>query len=215
MSSYVTDPLFLPFEPEEIQQLCGYGVAKHFPNKTLLINEGDSSDNFYIILEGRVRVYVSNENGKDVTLCIQKAGEFFGEVAILDGLPRSASVMTLEPSLFCIISSAGFKRCLQEHPQLPHKLLVSALSRVRDLTENVKNLALLDVYGRVAAVLNRIAIAKEGERAVERLTHQGIASMVGASREMVSKIIGGLIEGGYIKNEKGFIVLKKKLPNSW
>ncbi|NJN48268.1 MAG: Crp/Fnr family transcriptional regulator [Candidatus Competibacteraceae bacterium] len=205
----------MPLDSTEVQLLCQYGTAKLFPTKSILINEGDSSDNLYVILDGRVRVYVSDAKGKDVTLCIQRAGEFFGEMAILDGLPRSASVITLEPTNLCVISNSGFKRCLQENPHLPGKLLVSAVSRVRELTENVKNLALLDVYGRVAATLDRLAIDKDGERVIERLTHQSIASMVGASREMVSKIIRSLLIGGYIKNNKGLIVLKRKLPHSW
>ncbi|MEE4378344.1 MAG: Crp/Fnr family transcriptional regulator [Candidatus Competibacteraceae bacterium] len=205
----------LPLEPAEVQLLCNYGVAKLFPKGSILINEGDCSDNLYVILDGRVRVYVSDENAKEVTLCIQKVGEFFGEMAILDGQPRSASVMTLEPTQLCVVSNSGFKQCLQDHPQLTSKLLVSTLSRVRDLTENVKNLALLDVYGRVAAVLDRLAVEIDGERMVERLTHQSIASMVGSSREMVSRIIRSLLVGGYIKNRKGAFVLKRKLPNSW
>jgi len=215
MPSFVTDPLVLPLEPTEVQLFCDYGVPKLFPKKSILINEGDNSDNFYVILDGRVRVYVSDENGKNVTLCIQRTGEFFGEMAILDGLPRSASVMTLEPTQLCVISNAGFKQCLHDHPQLHSKLLLSTVSRVRELTDNVKNLALLDVYGRVSAVLNRLAIDRGDERVVERLTHQSIANMIGASREMVSRIIRSLVDGGYIENDQDVIILKRKLPNSW
>jgi CRP/FNR family cyclic AMP-dependent transcriptional regulator len=209
------DPFTSPLGPSEIKLFCNYGFIKSFPKKCILITEGETSDNVYVILNGRVRVYVSDENGREVSLSIQRAGEFFGEVATIDGLPRSASVMTLEPTKLCVIPSAGFKRCLQENPVLPSKLLVFTLSRVRLLTENVKNMALFDVYGRVVATLNRLAIDQGGERVVERMTHETIAGMIGASREMVSRIIRGLVTGGYIKYKKRFIVIKKKLPNSW
>lgn len=206
----------LEFPPEDLEWLRDRGIKRSYPKHAVLINEGELSDSFYIVLSGRVKVFVSDENGKEVILRTQKEGEYFGELALLDEMPRSASVMTLEKSRLSVVSKAAFGRCLKEHPDLALKLLRSLAQRVRSLTENVKSLALLDVYGRVAHTLLDLATEKEGKLVIEdRLTHQEIAYRVGASREMVSRIMKDLVTGGYIEIQPKAIVIPHKLPPAW
>lgn len=196
--------------------VAGYGVNRSYSKNTILVNEGDQSEMFYIILTGKVKVYVSDEKGKEVLLNMAGPGEYFGELAIIDDAPRSASVMTLEPCQMAVVSRAGFERCLAEHPGFAMGLIRTLVKRVRSLTDQVKGLALLDVYGRVAHTLLSLATEKQGKLVIEqRLTHQEIANMVGASREMVSRILKDLSTGGYIQIEDRRMVIPRQLPASW
>lgn len=196
--------------------VASYGVRRSYSKNTILVNEGDPSEMFYIILTGKVKVYLSDEKGKEVLLNMGGPGEYFGELAIIDDAPRSASVMTLEPCQMAVVSKAGFERCLAEHPGFALGLIRTLVKRVRSLTDQVKGLALLDVYGRVAHTLLNLATEQQGELVIEqRLTHQEIANMVGASREMVSRILKDLSTGGYIRIEDRKMVIPRQLPASW
>ncbi|MCP5419177.1 MAG: Crp/Fnr family transcriptional regulator [Gammaproteobacteria bacterium] len=206
-------PLML--SQKEIELLSNYGNLCRYPKNCIVVAEGSANDDFFLILKGHVRVFVSDEQGKQVTLTLQGAGEFFGDITPLDGHRRVTSVITLEPSKLCVVSKPGFDRCLQENPQLLSRLLVAALWQIRILTENVKNLALLDVCGRVTATLESLAKEKDGELIVGRLSQQSLANMVGASREMVGKIIRGLMADGFITLKNGAMVIQKKLPRSF
>jgi CRP/FNR family cyclic AMP-dependent transcriptional regulator len=136
-------------------------------------------------------------------------------MALLDNAPRSASVMTLEATRLSMITKDAFRRCLADHPDVAFSLISTLNQRVRALTENVKNLALLDVYGRVARALLNVAV-REGEQFVvdPKLTHQDIASMVGASREMVGRVLKDMVAKGYIQTEGRRIKLSKSLPRA-
>lgn len=209
-------PLFPELTSERLEQVAEHGTVRTYPKNAVLIHEGDLSDSLYVILKGKVKVYASDEDGKEIILNIQGPGEYFGELALIDAAPRSASVMTMEPSKLAVVSRADFENFLTLHPSVAIELIRSLAQRVRSLTESVKSLALLDVYGRVARTLLDLATEEEGEVAVrQRLTHQDIANMVGASREMVSRIMKDLINGGYIRIEDRQIVIRQKLPPGW
>ena len=185
-------------------------------SNSILINEGDQTDSLYVIIDGEVKVYASDENGKEVILNILGAGEYFGELSLVDDQPRSASVMTMMPTKVMIISKANFKQCLAENSELAFNLIRALTKQVRALTDNVKSLALMDVYGRVAHTLLDLATEREGKQIIEqKLTHQDIANMVGASREMVSRILKDLSRGGYISIDKKSITINEKLPPGW
>jgi len=207
---------FSELESADLDLMSSYGVIRAYPKGAVLINEGDNSTGFFIILSGKVKVYVSNQEGREVVLNIQRDGEYFGELALIDEAPRSASVITLEASQFVFVSKAGFQKCLSEHPEIAVKLIRSLSKRIRALTESVKNLALLDVYGRVSRVLENLAVSHEEKFVIkQRLTHQEIANMTGASREMVSRIIRDLVKGGYIQVKDKIITIHRKLPHDW
>lgn len=208
--------LFRSLAPKDTDTLTAHSTTRSYPANTVLITEGDSTDSLYIILEGEMKVYVSDDQGKEAILNILGPGEYFGELALLDDAPRSASVMTLAPSKVMIVSKADFKRCLASNPELAYNLIISLTQQIRSLTDSVKNLSLMDVYGRVAHTLLELAKEKDGKQIIEqKLTHQDIANMVGASREMVSRILKDLSNGGYISVNKNCITINEKLPAGW
>jgi len=213
----VNIPLFEVLEPQSRQTLASHFVLRSYPKNTVIINEGDDTNSLYIIIEGRVKVYLNDEAGKELILNIEEAGEYFGEVSLLDEGPRSASVMTLEDSQFAILKKQDFIKFLAEYPQLALSIIQGLTGRLRALTENVRSLALMDVYGRVARQLMELA----GQRAdgywviEERLTHTDLANRIGASTKMVSRIMRDLIKGGYIRKESQQIIIEQNLPAAW
>ena len=209
-------PLFSDLEETELDALSSKVVTRHYPRNTIIISEGDISDSLYCILSGRVKVFLSDDEGKEIILNSQGPGDYFGEMALLDAGPRSASVMTLEECRMALISKADFDEFLNQHREATRKIMCQLVKRLRALTDNVRSLALMDVYGRVARVLLELAEEK-GDRLVirEELTQQDIANRVGASREMVSRILKELKTGGYIEVKKKHIVIKEKLPHGW
>ena len=208
--------LFSGMSDADMEAISTLAVQRCFPKNSLVICEGDRSDSLYFILSGKVKVFLSDEEGKEVTLNIQGEGEYFGELAILDEAPRSASVMTVEETKVAVLSKSAFEKCMEEHPTMAVIVMRGLARRLRELTENVRSLALMDVYGRVARLLLEMA-EESGEKKVitQRLTQRDIASMVGASREMVSRILRDLTIGGYISIENKIITINERLPSAW
>jgi CRP/FNR family transcriptional regulator, cyclic AMP receptor protein len=208
--------LFSDLAPTDTQVLTRHGTVRSYPANAILINEGDLTDSLYVLLEGQVKVFASDESGKEVILGILGPGEYFGELSLVDDAPRSASVMTLGPVKLMMITKSEFKHCLAENPDMAFNLIRALTREVRALTDNIKSLALMDVYGRVAHTLLDLAVEKDGKLVVEqRLTHQDIANMVGASREMVSRILKDLSTGNYISVDNRSITINEKLPAGW
>jgi len=199
-----------------LREIAGKGGIKRYPAQSILINEGDSSDSIYILLSGRVKVYSTNAEGKEVVIATHGAGEYIGELS-LDGGVRSASVMTLEPTTCSVVSGASLREFIAAHPDFASHLIRKLIRSVRQATESVKSLALEDVYARVVRLLTDLSDPRaDGQRRVrERLTQQGIADRIGASREMVSRIFKDLSAGGYIAQDNGHIVVVRKLPSAW
>jgi CRP/FNR family cyclic AMP-dependent transcriptional regulator len=199
----------------ELRALSERGAVRSFQKHAVMVSEGDETDSLYVILSGRVKVFVADESGKEVVLGTQGPGEYFGEM-VLDGGPRSASVMTLAPSRFLIVPKHKVRDFLRDHPDFAVRLIEKLIQRCRALTESVKNLALMDVYGRVARLLLELAKDDRGQLVIrEKLTQQDIASRVGASREMVSKILNDLATGGYLSITHKRITLHKTPPRHW
>ena len=197
-----------------VAHLADRGAVRSFPNRTVLIQEGDDTNSLFIIVSGRVRVYLSDAEGSEVTLATHGPGEYFGEL-VLDGGPRSASVVTVAPTRCVVIKRDEVQQFLLANPEFSLHLIRDLMRRTRRLTENVRSLALLDVYGRVAKVLLELARDVDGRRVVDRLTQQDIANRVGASREMVSRILRDLELGGYISRQGGQIVIDRPPPARW
>lgn len=192
-----------------------HGVARSYPKNTIIVTEGDKTDSLYVILEGRVKAFVSDGEGHDMVLSTQGPGEYFGEM-VLDEGPRSASIMTLEPSRFLVVQKSEFREFVTKSPAFALSLIEKLIGRARALTASVKSLALMDVYGRVAHLL--LELAEDGDDGLvipQRLTQQEIASRIGASREMVSRILKDLSTGGYLTQSRVGIVLHRKPPEHW
>jgi CRP/FNR family cyclic AMP-dependent transcriptional regulator len=207
-------PSFRLDEPQ-VRAISAGSASRAYPRNAVILNEGDPADSIYVIASGAVKFFVSDEGGKELVLGQAGPGEYFGEVG-LDGGGRSVSVMTLEPTRISVIPHAEFKAFLAGHPDFALHVIRKLANRIRVLTENVRSLALLDVYGRVARTLLELAVERDGRLVVaEKLTQQDLASRVGASREMVSRILKDLVAGGYISIERKIITLRKQLPPRW
>jgi CRP/FNR family cyclic AMP-dependent transcriptional regulator len=198
-----------------VRQLAALGRMQRFPRNAVIIAEGDSSDTLYVVFSGRVKVFVSDKDGGEMVLGTCGTGEYIGELA-LDGQPRSASVVTLEASVCSIISRAVLRDAIAGNTEFAMQLIATLIARTRIATDNIKHLALNDVYGRVAHLLLNLADKRDGDLVVrERLSQQEIADRVGASRDMVSRILKDLVTGGYISMEHKVITIKKTPPSRW
>jgi CRP/FNR family cyclic AMP-dependent transcriptional regulator len=179
------------------------------PRSAMIMAAGDPTDSLYIVLSGRLKVMMSDEDGKEVILNILGPGEFFGEMGLIDDSPRSASVVAVEPCELLAISKRDFKKCLAENFEMTMALLRGLVRRLRDADRKIGSLALLDVYGRVARLLLDMSETVNGQKMVtRRLPKQDIAKMIGASREMVSRVMKDLQLGGYIEMRGSNIVLR-------
>ena len=198
----------------DLRDFAQRAVTRTFPKNTVVVREGDRTDSLYIIVSGRVRIYVSDE-GKEIVLGESGPGEYFGEM-VLDEGPRSASVMTLEPTEFLVVPKEDFREFVATSPQFALNLILKLIKRVRALTNDVKTLGLMDVYGRVARMLLDLAVKRDDALVIEeRPKPQEIAARVGASREMVNKILGELAKGGYIEIKGERITIARALPRTW
>ena len=205
-------PLLEGLSDEELHALAERTVPRSFPKNAIVINEGDHSDSLYLIISGKVKVYLGDESGKELILDIKGPGQYFGEM-VLDDKARSATVMTLEPAQFAALSRAEFTAVLLKHPKIALQVIRNLIRVARGLNENVRSLALLDVYGRVARVLMDLAVEQDGKLVIpEKLTQKDIANRVGASREMINRILRDLTQGGYISAEGGRITINKAPP---
>jgi len=208
--------VFSGLSAEELGVIAERSVTRTYPKNTILINEGDIGTALFVVLSGKVKVFVSDSSGKEFVLNVLGDGEYFGEMALLDDETRTASVMTVEKSSFCILNKEDFLPLVLSHPKMMSTLLKNLVCRIRQLTDNIKALALKDVYGRVKRLLEDLAITQDGQAVVQdKLTQQDIADRVGSSREMVARILKDLTIGGYIAIEKKQIVLLNKLPESY
>lgn len=207
--------IFNGLSQKELETITSHSVVRIYRKNTVILNRGGESSSLYVILTGKIKVYISDEEGKEIVLNIQGPGAHFGELALLGGQPRSASVMTLDESKIMILTKSAFLTCLSAHPNIALNLIHSLVNRVCELTDNVSDFALLDIYGRVVKMLLRNAEDHDGQLAVENLTQQDIAGIVGASRTMVNRIFKDLKVGGYIALEGRRIVIRKKLPAHW
>jgi CRP/FNR family cyclic AMP-dependent transcriptional regulator len=209
-------PLFQSLSETERAALSGRFVVRRHPRNAVVINEGDETSSLYVIVEGRVKVYLTDEHGKEIVLNTQGPGEYFGEVSLLDDHPRSASVATLEDSKFAVLMKQAFIDCLRENPDIALQIIRGLTERLRGLSENVRNLALMDVYGRVARLLLDAAVTCDGVRVIdEQFTYADIAARVGASPKMVGRIMQELKKGGYLRKAGGKLVIEKSFPSSW
>lgn len=198
-----------------LREIAARGGIRHYPANAILINEGDVADSMFIVLEGRLKVYSTNDEGKVVVITVHGAGETVGELS-LDGGVRSASVITLEPTTCSVVSGANLREFVTAHPEFALHLIRKLIWRVRHATDQVKSLALDDVYERVTGLLLELSDMSGEQRVVrERLTQQDIAERVGASREMVSRVLKDLTLGGYLTAKSSRITILKRLPAHW
>ena len=197
---------------DSLMLLTGLVGRKSFPRGTTIISAGDSTDSLYVIISGRLKVMMSDDEGREVILAMLGPNEFFGEMGLIDDSPRSASVVTIEPCELLSISKRDFKKCLAENFDMAMAVMRGLVRRLREADRKIGSLALLDVYGRVARLLLDMSETVNGQRVVaRRLPKQDIAKMIGASREMVSRVMKDLQLGGYIETRGSTIILRDSI----
>ena len=208
-------PTFRGLPEDKLRALAGKAVMQSVPKNGVVITEGELTRSLYVILSGKVKVYLNDEDGRELVLDVKGPGEYFGEM-VLDEGPRSASVATIEPCQFAVISMADFKAVLIEQPEIALQVIKNLIHMARGLNENIRSLAMLDVYGRVAKMLLDLAVEQGGAQVIpETLTQQDMAKKVGTSREVINRILRDLATGGYIEIEDRKITIIKRLPSKY
>jgi CRP/FNR family cyclic AMP-dependent transcriptional regulator len=210
-------PVRCPPSSAHLKALAALGLQRRYRRGTLLIQEGETGDTLYIVLQGRLRAFLSDQRGKELTLATFGTLEFVGEMS-LDGGPRSANVEVVEASTCAVISHATVMAYIADQPDFALVLMKRLIRRARMATESARSVALIDVYGRLARLLDQLADQPDeaGVRLLhERLTHQQLAQHLACSREMVSRLLKDLETGGYIAMRERHICLLRPLPSRW
>lgn len=198
-----------------LEELARLGQTRVHAKGSIVVTEGEPALSMYLIHEGQLRVFVSDDEGRDVELNILGPGEYFGEL-MLGSQVRSASVQTLSRARLSMVTRAQFEQVLADRPDLAFHVIQHLIDRVRQLSRNVQGLVSMDVYGRVARLFNELAQDQGGERFVPGpLSQQKIADKVGASRSMINRILQELAGGGYIEVQRERILMYKPLPRRW
>jgi CRP/FNR family cyclic AMP-dependent transcriptional regulator len=216
MDSAASAPPVDPSWPEDLRTLVARGEPRRYRKGTLLIQEGDVGETLFIVLSGRVKVFSTDERDREIVYGVYGPGEYLGEMS-LDGGPRSACVITMEATVCSVVTRKTLREHIAANPEFAFELLARVIRRARLATQSARDMALLDVYGRVVKLLDELARSEpNGERVIhQRLTHGEIASRVGCSREMVSRLMKDLERGQHISRSEHGLVLAARLPARW
>jgi CRP/FNR family cyclic AMP-dependent transcriptional regulator len=206
-------PMFASLAPADLEELVRRFTIRRYPKGATLANAGDRLELFNIILSGRIQWFWRDDAGRQLKLAAEGPGGHFADVT-LGGEPILMSVIAIEDLRVAAIPLTEFRPLLLRHPQVAVGLLMDVVARLRRLLQATQSLSMEDVYARVVKLL--IARARhDGERLVADLTHAEIGQRVGATREMVGRLLRDLARGGYIKSERGRITILRKPPQRW
>jgi CRP/FNR family cyclic AMP-dependent transcriptional regulator len=207
-------PLFASLSPQELEAAARLFMIRSYPKDAIIATEGDRLDMFNVILSGSIQFFWRDETGYQVKLGVDGPGGHFSDVT-LTGEPILMSVIALEDLRVASIPMAEVKELLLRHPNVGVALLRDVVARLRRLVERTKGFTMEDVYGRVVQLLLANAMDKGGELVIEHMSHAEIGQRVGATREMVGRILRDLGRGGYIETARGRITILRKLPRRW
>lgn len=197
-----TVPLFSGLPPEELQQFAAITREKTYPKSSVILFEDDPGDSLFVIRDGRVKVVLVGEDGREVILGVLGVGEHFGELSLIDDQPRSAHVIAMEDSTLLVLRRDDFRRRVETSPTVAWTLLSELSRRLRRADGKIGGLVLLDVPGRIARLLLDMSEEGGSETIEKPLTHQTIAQMIGASRETVSRAMREFQDQGWIGVER-------------
>lgn len=216
--------LFGHLTDEQLGLLASRSRDHRFGRHALLMHEGEKGDALYVIRRGEVKVFVSDDNGRELVLHQLGPGAVIGDIAVLDGEPRSASVMAIEDTTALAIERDSLLECLASSPEFALNIIRSLTQRLRLATEGSRSLALDNVYRRLADKLRDLAGIDEDTRFDDdtpapslprKYSHQELGNLIGASREMVGKVMAELVKGEYVELIDGRITLIRRLPKNW
>jgi CRP/FNR family cyclic AMP-dependent transcriptional regulator len=205
-------PLFAMLQESQLSLLTGVVSRRSFPRSTTIIAAGDVTDSLYLVISGRLKVMMSDDEGREVILSMLGPNEYFGEMGLIDDSTRSASVISVEPCELLVLLKRDFRKCLSENFEMALTVMRGLVKRLREADRKIGSLALLDVYGRVARLLLEMSEMIDGQHVVtKKVAKQDIAKMIGASREMVSRVMKDLQAGGYIDVRGSSIYLRDNI----
>jgi CRP/FNR family transcriptional regulator, cyclic AMP receptor protein len=197
-------PLFSSLKDEELDAIHRESFIKKYPKDMMILLAEEEGDTLFVIIIGKVKITSFGENGKEVIFSIMGPGDFFGDMSLFDGKPRSASVVAIEDAELCLLRRENFNRLVGKYPGIALKLLKELTSRLRRADERIESLALLGVSGRIAGILLQLAeetgksTGDGGILIKSRPTHQELANMVGTTRETVTRILNDMEHKNYI-----------------
>jgi CRP/FNR family transcriptional regulator, cyclic AMP receptor protein len=205
-------PFFSTMEPDELRELAAVARRRAFDAHEVIFHRDDPGTTLYVIRSGRVRIFLTSPEGQEVALALFRAGDVFGELALFDGQPRSASAMAIEPVETYSIQRPDFISAVMRRPRMALQLLTMLAERIRQTDSMVESLLFLDVHGRVAKKLLELAethgvSTADGVRIEMKLTQSDLAGLVGASRESVNKVMSYLLAKRYVSAEKRKITI--------
>lgn len=205
-------PIFSELEDTALNKIVDIGLKRKYTKNSIIFLEDEAGAILFIISSGKVKVVRTDDDGKEVILSILGQGDFFGEMALLDGLPRSATVVALDESELFIIHRREFLGLIENSPQVATSLLRELTRRLRKADEQIENLSLKDAVGRVANVIIRLADEvgkiKKGEVIIEDFPlQQDLANMAGTSRETISRTIHQFMRHGYVDQRGNALII--------
>ncbi|HZO70878.1 MAG TPA: Crp/Fnr family transcriptional regulator [Ktedonobacteraceae bacterium] len=206
--------IFSSLSDEDVHELGSIIRRRTFRSGEVIFHRDDPGQVLYIIKEGKVKICLISPDGQEISLVVFGKGEYFGELALFDGLPRSADAIALEKVECYTLQRSDFNKAIMKNPKIAIHLLEILSQRLRRTDQQVEDLIFLDVYGRVAKKLLDLADThgmkvEDGVRIDVRLTQQELASMVGASRESVNKVLGYFTDKQFISTDKHRITLHR------
>ncbi len=206
-------PLFSLLTTEQAQSIADSVVKRRFRRGEVIVEQGCKSNALFILLNGRARVLTSDQRGREVILAVLQPGNYVGEMSLIDGEPHSATVRAEVQTDMLVLGRNEFSRCLPDSSSLSYAVLRGLVARLRSADRQIESLALLDVYGRVARTLLDMAEDDKGIKIIRgKVSRQDMAKIVGASREMVSRVMKDLEDRGVIETlENGSVVIKERL----
>ena len=209
-------PLFSALTAGQSASIADAIIKKRFKRAEMVVEQGKKSDALYIILTGRARVMSTDSRGREVILATLQPGDYIGEMSLIDDEPHSATVRTEVQTDVLMLGREAFSRCLPENSSMSYNIMRGLVTRLRHADRKIESLALMDVYGRVARSLLEFA-ADDGAgnlKIREKISRQDLAKMVGASREMVSRVMKDLEERGFVQTQPdGSMIVKERLSS--
>jgi CRP/FNR family transcriptional regulator, cyclic AMP receptor protein len=215
-----TVPIFSELQESDFDTLAKLATRRRYPKDTVVFFENDQGDALFMILEGRIRVTILGDDGREVILTMLSPGDFFGEMALLDHEPRSATAIAADETELIVLHRADFQGLVAENPSISTALIRVLTGRLRRANQQISTLALLDVYGRVARVILDMARdegrrLKDGRITFRRATHQEIANRIGTTRETVTRMLKDLERQGLIQIDGREIVLEANFEKAF
>jgi CRP/FNR family transcriptional regulator, cyclic AMP receptor protein len=207
-------PLFSMLTPSQAEAVANAVIKRRFKRGEVIVEQGKKSNALFIILTGRARVLTSDARGREVILANLEPGDYIGEMSLIDNEPHSATVRAELQTDVLMLGRVEFARCLPENTSMAYAVMKGLVQRLRHADRKIESLALMDVYGRVArALIEASEVGEDGQNIIkDKVSRQDLAKMVGASREMVSRVMKDLEERGYIETQpNGYLHIKERL----